>query len=532
MKNAGRKHAPDVCIVGAGLTGGLMAYELARRGLKVVVLEAGPHYNLQDRSAYMKELVLGRIQGPAFASDLPERDVYTNSGEVEYPVNELRVKAVGGSTLHWGGQALRFLESDFRLKTLYGIAEDWPISYDELEPFYTKAERALGVAGAADSPFASRRGADFPLPVFPFSAGDKIFQDACHKIGIVMHSLPWARNSVPYQNRPACAAFATCGTYGICPIAAQYTSENHLALAVATGNAKIIANANVVRLLTDKQKRVKGAVYRDRNKKEYEQKAGIFVLAAHTVETARLLLLSESGQFPGGLANGSGMVGKNFMEHQAIGVSGVHKQKVFPYRIGFPTAGSMQFCNPKNRHETAGIKLEFQNYRSPAPFEIAAMSGNWGKALAEEIRDSFGHQLTVEAMFEQLPTPENSVSLDPTLRDYFGDPAPRITYSFGAYEKNSRETTIKLARQVLSATGVESIDKEVQYGFGAHPMGTCRMGDDSDTSVVNRNLRAHEVSNLYVVGSSVFTTGSSLQPSLTIAALAIRAAERIAEGNE
>jgi len=531
MKNSGRKVTPDVCIVGAGLVGGLMAYELARRGLKVVVLEAGPRYNLQERTAYMQDLVMGRIRGPAFASDLPERDVYSNAGEVEYPVNDLRVKAVGGSTLHWGGQALRFIESDFRLKTLYGIAEDWPISYDDLEPFYVKAERALGVAGAADSPYASRRSADFPLPAFPFSAGDKVFQDACQKLGIVAHSIPWARNSVPYQNRPACAAFATCDTYRICPIAAQYTSENHLELAVATGNAKVTANANVVRLLTDRLKRVTSAVYMSRDKKEGEQKARMFVLAAHTVETTRLLLLSESSQFPHGLANGSGTVGKNFMEHPAIGVSGMLKQKVFPYRIGFPTAETLQFCNPKNRHERAGTKLEFHNYRGPTPFGIAASSGNWGQALADEVRESFGHHISVEATIEQLPDPGNTVSLDPTLRDCFGDPAPRIAYYFGAYEKTALETATKLARGILTAAGVERIEGEAQHGFGAHPMGTCRMGNDPASSVVNRDLRAHEVPNLYVVGSSVFVTGSSLQPSLTIAALAIRAAEHIAQGS-
>jgi choline dehydrogenase-like flavoprotein len=530
MKNARHKETPDVCIVGAGLVGGLMAYELARRGLKVLVLEAGPRYNLQERTAYMQDLVMGRIRGHAYASNLPERDVYSNAGEVKYPVNNLRVKAVGGSTLHWGGQTLRFLESDFRLKTLYGIAEDWPIDYDELEPFYTKAERALGVAGAADSPFASWRSADFPLPVFPFSAGDKLFQNACQKLGIVVHSIPWARNSIPYQNRPACAAFATCNTYGVCPIAAQYTSESHLELAVATGNAKVIANASVVRLLTDRQKRVTGAVYMSHDKKESEQKARIFVLAAHTVETARLLLLSESSQFPHGLANGSGMAGKNFMEHPAIGVSGILKQKVFPYRIGFPTAESLQFCNPKNRHERAGIKLEFHNYRGPTPFGIAASSGNWGKVLVDEVRESFGRQITVEASIEQLPDPGNTVTLDPALRDYFGDPAPRITYSLGAYEKTSGDAAIKLAREILNTVGVERIEDEVQHGFSAHPMGTCRMGNDPAASVVDRDLRAHEVPNLYVVGSSVFVTGSSLQPSLTIAALAIRAAAHIARG--
>jgi choline dehydrogenase-like flavoprotein len=366
------------------------------------------------------------------------------------------------------------------------------------------------------------------LPPFPFSAGDKLFQEACQKLGIVAHTIPWARNSVPYQNRPACVAFATCGTYRICPIAAQYTSEAHLDLAVATGNATVIANANVVRLITDRQNRITSAVYMSHDKKEGKQSARMFVLAAHTVETARLLLLSESGQFPHGLANGSGMVGKNFMERPAIAVHGILKQKVFPYRIGFPTMETMQFCNPKNRHERAGTKLEFHSYWGPTPYRIAASSGNWGKALAEEIRQSFGHEISVEAAIEQLPDSGNTVSLDPKLRDYFGNPAPRITYSFNAYEKTSLEAAIKLGREILNAARVERIEGKMEQGFAGHPMGTCRMGNDPATSVVDRNLRAHDVPNLFVVGGSVFVTGSSLQPSLTMAALAIRAAEHIA----
>jgi choline dehydrogenase-like flavoprotein len=519
---------PDVCIVGAGLVGGLMAYELARRGLNVVVLEAGPRYNLSERMAYMQDVVSGRTSGWPYASNLPERDVYTNAGGVEYPVNHLRVKAVGGSTLHWGGQALRFIESDFRLKTLYGIADDWPIGYDELEPFYVKAERALGVAGNADNPFASRRSADFPMPAFPFSAGDEVFVEACRKLEIVVHSIPWARNSVPYQDRPACASFATCGTYRICPIAAQYTSEAHLNLAEKTGHARVVPNANVVRLDTNPQKRVIGAVYVNRERKERVQRARLFVVAAHTVETARLLLLSESSQFPRGLANGSGMVGKNFMERPATAVYGIVRRHVFPYRIGFPTAETMQFCNPRDRHERAATKIEFHDFWGPAPYGIARSSGNWGNALAQEVRESFGHHIRVEAAIEQLPDPNNTVTLDPKLLDSFGSPAPRITYSFGNYEKTALKAATELARDILRAADAEKIDSTVELGFAGHPMGTCRMGADPANSVVDHNLRAHEVPNLYIVGGSVFVTGSSLQPSLTIAAFAIRAAEHIA----
>lgn len=528
MNKPKQRQSPDVCIIGAGLVGGLMGYELARRGLKVVILEAGPRHKLQERLGYMNDIVRGRVAGPAYGSNLPARDVYSNAGEVEYPLNWLRAKGVGGSTLHWGGQIWRFLESDFRLKSVYGIADDWPIGYDELEPYYVKAERALGVAGSVDNPFMSRRSADYPMPAFPFSPADRIFQQGCQKLGILVHTIPWARNSVPYQNRPACAAYATCGTFRICPIAAQYTAETHLDLAERTGNATVVANANVVRLVTDSRKRVRSAIYMNPEKEESEQKARLFVLAAHSVETARLLLLSESSQFPHGLANGSGMVGKNFMERPAVAVSGILEQSVFPHRIGFPTAASLQFCDPKNRHEVGGIKMAFHTMGAPMPYSLARASGNWGQALADEVRQQFGHEVIAEAAIEQLPDPENTVTLDPHLRDYFGDPAPRITYSFGAYEKTTLDVGVKLSREILKAVGAERAENDESHGFAGHPMGTCRMGDDPEKSVVDRNLRAHEVTNLYVVGSSVFVTGGSLQPSLTIAALAIRAAEHIA----
>jgi len=530
MKAGMESEIPDVCIVGAGLVGGLMAYELANRGLKVVVLEAGPRYDLAKRPEYMQDIVFGRISGKPFASNFPERDVYSNAGEVKYPVNILRAKGVGGSTLHWGAEALRFIASDFRLKTLYGIADDWPITYDEIEPYYVKAERALGVAGVADNPVASTRSADFPLPPFPYSVTDKLFEKGCKKLGIKVHHVSWARNSVPYQDRPACAAFSTCGTHRICPIAAQYTAEAHIALAEATGKVTVIPNASVVRLITDSNKRIVSAVYMNRKKQESVQKARVFILAAHTVETARLLLLSESSRFPDGLANGSGMVGRNFMERPAVAVSSVIKDEVFPYRIGFHTLETHQFCDPRNRDELGGIKMAGVDNTGPTPYSVAASSGNWGQGLADQIQRSFGHTIEAVASIEQLPDPDNRVTLDPILRDCFGDPAPRITYSFGAYEKATLAASSKLCREILAAVGGEIADTENQ-GFAGHPMGTCRMGDDPATSVVDRNLRAHEVPNLFVVGGSVFVTGSSLQPSLTIAALAIRAAEFIAAGN-
>jgi choline dehydrogenase-like flavoprotein len=526
---ASPKEIADVCIIGGGLAGGLMAYELASNGAKVVVLEAGPRHDVKAKFSYMQNK-LTKGTDP-WASNLPERDVFTNAGAVVYPLGSARVKAVGGSTLHWGGLALRLHETDFRMKSSHGLAADWPIGYEELEPYYAKAETALGVSGIADNPFASYRSTTFPLPQFPFNHDDRVFKKACDRLGIGMHHVPWARNSIPYQSAPACQAFSTCGSHGICPISAQYTAERHIQIAERTGNAQIIPNANALRINVDPSHRARSVTYATPDKKQHEQSALAFVIAAHAIESARLLLLSQSSQFPHGLANRSGMVGKNFMEHLYVSVGAKLRERVSPHRIGFHTAESHQFLAAKKRDEIGSIKIEFEII-GPTPRDIARRSGSWGADLAAEIRESFGRQVRISLQVEQLPDEKNSVSLDPNLRDCFGSPAPRITYSIGEYEKATAKKAIDIGESIFGALEGAEItrggsDSLAQIGFGYHHMGTCRMGNDPEKSVVNADLRTHDVNNLFVVGSSVFVTGGAVQPSLTIAALAIRAAHHI-----
>ncbi len=505
-----------------------MAYELASQGLTVVILEAGPRHDPNARFTYMQDSLM-HDRDP-WASDLPARDAYTNAGDIRYPLHRTRVKAVGGSTLHWHGRALRLHEADFRMRSLFGVAEDWPIGYADLEPYYRQAERALGVAGIADNPFASYRSSDYPLPPFPFSYDDRIFQKACAKLGIVMHHVPWARNSVPYHGRPPCQAFATCGSHRVCPISAQYTSERHIRLAEETGRTRTIANATV-RRLNVKSGQVHSVTYATLDRSHHDQPARTFVLAAHAIESARLLLLSESSEFPQGLANASGLVGRNFMEHLYLEVQARVRERVYPFRIGFGTAETHQFVPSRKRDEIGSIKIEFES-GGPEPREIALRSGKWGSDLAEEIRQSFGRVVHISLEIEQLPRVENSITLDPEVKDHFGDPVPRISFSVGGYETATAKKAIEIGEQIVSAIdgavvtrgGAEALRR---LTFGSHHMGTCRMGTNPDTSVVNANLRAHNVENLFIVGSSVFVTSGAVQPSLSIAALAIRAARHI-----
>jgi glucose dehydrogenase len=518
-----------VCVIGAGLAGGLIAHELASRGVRVVVLEAGPWHDPAQRPARMARALDGE---EAWPSNNPARDRYTNSGPVEYPVSRARVKAVGGTTLHWGGLALRFHETDFRMKTLYGLADDWPITYEELEPWYGRAEQALGVAGMGDDPFASRRSTPYPLPGFPFSHSDKYFSKVFERAGVQLHHVPWAIASVPYGGRAACQAFGTCGSpYNVCPIGAVYSADRHVRRAQDTGNATVITDANVVRLETDRGQNVREAVYMTSDKEQRVQRAKVFVLAAHAIESVKLLMLSDSSRFPNGLANSSGAVGKYFMEHLHFNGSGTIDQRLDPFRIGFHTAESNQFAASPERDRVGGYRLAPLDSVGPTPEKLAATSGKWGDALAEEIRETFGRRIGVYAQLEQLPDARNTITLDHTEEDFFGNPVPRINFSIGDYELSTRREAARTIERLLEAAGARDLrfPPNERLGFNWHHLGVCRMGDDPATSVVDRNLRAHDVQNLYVAGSSVFVTGGVAQPSLTIAALALRAVEQIAK---
>lgn len=512
----------EVCIVGAGAAGGIMALELARRGVRVVVLESGPRHDFRRRGEYVRQYL--KHENP-WRTPLPELDRHTVGGTAPYRLEWRRARGVGGSTLHWEGYTLRLHADDFRLRSLYGIADDWPISYQDLEPYYARAEEALGVAGTADDPWVSPRSTPFPLPPFPFSYSDGLFARACRSLGIALHSLPQARNSVAYGGRPQCQACATCH---VCPTGAKASIDlTQVPEAEATGNARVLTDATVLRLEVDRSGQVSAAVYARPEKVEQRLAARVFVLAAGAVETARLLLLSTSREFPDGLANRSGLVGRFFTSHPSVEVTGRASEKVYPYRIGFSTAMSRQFAVERGRRARGAFLLEFMNSAGPTPDRIAVASGQWGEALRKQVREEFGRRLGIRIYCEQLPERANAVSLNTRVRDYFGNPAPHLHYSVGSYERKALDEAKEVAGKIFAAMGLTDV-RSSGLMFAAHQIGTHRMGTDPNTSVVDANLRAHDVPNLYLVGSGYFVTASSSPPTLTIAALAIRAAAHIA----
>lgn len=517
-----RSSGAEVCIVGAGVAGGVMAWELARRGIRVVVLESGPRHDFARRWEYTRRFLKG--ENP-WQTPIAGLDRHTTGGSVTYHLEWRRARGVGGSTLHWEGYALRFHANDFHLRSLYGIAEDWPISYVDLESFYGKAEKALGVAGAADDPWASSRSTPFPLPPFAFSYTDRMFARACDNLGITIHGLPQARNSIAYGGRSQCLA---CGTCHVCPTGAKASLDlTHIPQAEATGNARVLTEATVLRLEVDGSNRVRAAVYAGHDKQEHRLSANFFIVAGGAVETPRLLLLSASDRFPQGLANRSGCVGQYFMSQPVIDVTGRVKDDVYPYRIGFSTAMTRQFAVDRDRSKQGAFFMEFLNSAGPTPREIARSSGKWGEALRKHVQQEFGHTLGIRVFGEQLPDRGNSISLNRQVRDYLGSLVPHITFHVRASERATLEEGKRVAGRILRATGAVDIRSGDLYP-SAHQIGTHRMGTDPRTSVVDANLRAHDVPNLYLVGSGCFVTASSSPPTLTIAALAIRAAEHLA----
>jgi choline dehydrogenase-like flavoprotein len=538
----------DVCVVGAGPAGALVAHRLARRGFDVVVLEAGKRFDFEDRKRRM-ERAIRPGHAPLSVWDMGgQRDEYSSMGERFYPLNRARVKGVGGTTLHWQGMVMRFHESDF---------EQWPIDYEDLRPYYAEAERALGVAGADDNPDAPPREEPFPMSAFPPSHSDSIFAEACERLGVTMHSVPNARNSEDYDDRSACVGYGTCKP--VCPSGAKYSADHHVEKAEREG-ARVIDRAPVQRLEHDDSgERVTAAVYATPDGKCHRQEARQFVLAAGGIEIPRLLLLSESSQYPDGLANSSGAVGRYFMDHLFAGVGGELDRQTRQNHVGFITSECHQFYDDPTRgtkgsaggipewsgdgsdgdgaeNDDSGvdpdsIKLEFLNYAGPSPVEQALSGDQFGDDLLDELREGYGNSIAMGGLVGQRPRKENRVELDASTTDDHGNPVPEIHWRVDARTKASLRRANEIQHAVMDELGVDivwTVGPE-DTGPAFHHMGTTRMGTDPEESVVNPQMRTHDLENLAIASSSVFVTAGAMNPTLTIAALALKAADHVEE---
>jgi choline dehydrogenase-like flavoprotein len=535
----------DVCIVGTGVAGALVGYSLAKRGYSVVMLEAGERFDPANRLEQMELAIRPEHDRTDVWNMGGERDRYSSAGSIEYPLNQTRVKGVGGTTLHWQGMVMRFHEKDFEMESRYGLASDWPIGYADLQPYYAQAESELGVAGPDDNPFAPPRDREFPMGPFPKSYVDTLFETACDELGITMHRVPQARNSEAYDGRSSCVGYSTCTP--VCPSGAKYSADIHVRKAEEEG-AHVIDQVPVQRFEHDDAgERVTAAVYATPDGETHRQKAREFVLAAGGVESPRLLLLSKSEQYPDGLANSSGLVGRYFMEHPAVAVLGRLDQPTNQNPIGYFTSESHQFYD-HDEPTPGSIILEFMNVGPSSPVDPALRGGDtsfesnladvvsgdvWGDDLLDEIQDAHvENRVGISAMVEQLPRKRNQITLDASKTDDHGNPVPEISWSLGPHERRTLDKAEEIQRRILNELGatITAVYRPENSGVPpCHHMGTTRMGENPAWSVVDSRLRTHDLENLFIPSSSVFVTGAAMNPTLTIAALALKTADHLHE---
>ncbi|HXG04669.1 MAG TPA: GMC family oxidoreductase [Candidatus Binatia bacterium] len=520
--------AADVVVVGCGAGGGVAAKTLAEAGLRVVVLEAGPRFR-PDRD-YPTDRPDFETSAAAVLAPDPERDRYTWRGRERFDYT--RVKGVGGSTLAYLGVVPRLHESDFRVRSEDGVAEDWPLGYADLEPYYEEVEYELGVSGpdgAEASPFDPPRRMPYPTPPHDFNRASLAIKRGAERLGLHFTREPLAIPTKPWQGRPACVRAGTCQLG--CTVEAKSSIDvTYVPKAERTGRAEIRPLSTVRALTVDTGGRVRSAVYLDAAGHEHEVAARAIVLAGNAVETPRLLLLSRSRRFPDGLANSSGLVGRYFMEHLAVCAWGVFAERLDPWR-GVPAGGSIQdfyATDPRNPF-VRGFTIEV-NAAQQWPLAVARRVGGWGAAHLRRMRQVFGHLIGLATVGEQLPNAANRVTLDPRVRDRFGLPVPRLENRPGANDRAMIAVMKRRLRQVLEAAGaVEIWEPEFLPGWSAHYLGTCRMGRDPRASVVDPWGRTHDVPNLFIADGSVFVTGGAANPALTIMALALRTARFIVE---
>ncbi|MFB6232777.1 MAG: GMC family oxidoreductase [Haloarculaceae archaeon] len=534
----------DVCVVGAGPAGALVAARLAAGGHDVVVLEAGPRFDTDSRTERMERSIRPAHDDRSVWEMGGERDAFSATGDRFYPLNSARVKGVGGSTLHWQGMVMRLHESDFAGAAGNDDLPEWPLAYGDLRPYYADAERELGVAGADDNPFGPPRTEPFPMAPFPPSYSDTLFAEACERLEIAIHSVPNARNSEPYDGRGPCVGYGTCQP--VCPSGAKYSADVHIREAETEG-ARVVDRVPVQRLVTgDGGDSVAAAVYATPEGETHRQAARQFVLAAGGVEIPRLLLLSRDEDHPEGLANSSGLVGRYFMEHLFAGAGGTLDRRTRQNHVGFITSETHQFYDdpgqpvvgpdgeevvPGSDERLAPLKLEFFNYAGPSPVELALGGDEWGDPLLDSLRDAYGHSVAMGGLVGQAPRRENRVALDTTTTDDHGLPVPDIQWSLGDRTRRSLSRATEIQQAILEELGADIAWTvgPAETGPSYHHMGTTRMGRDPAESVVGPRLRTHDVRNLTVASSSVFVTAGAMNPTLTIAALALKAADHVDE---
>jgi len=579
----------DVVIVGAGISGALIANDLASKGVSVLILEAGE--TTAVRQTFIDDFYAANIKTPGApylpTKDAPRPDVPLNAKwkdprafdtDPRYyfvqtgpdAFGSTYERLTGGTTQHWLGTSLRLFPEDFKTKTTFGFADDWPIDYDELEPWYTKAEYEIGVAGdvAVDEAVGINHTKPYPMKPIPASWSDQVIKQKLDgKVidgkTISVDLTPQARNTEFYDKRPICMGNTSC--VPVCPIQAKYDATVHLKKAVNQKVPAIIQSKSVVHRIEFKagSNDVAGITYKSWDGTEHTVTATRYVMAAHAIETSKILLMSPWKTDSSGnevyAANSSGLVGKRLMDHICLVAWGLSKDApLHPYRGPLSTSGIGAFRHGDFRSESAAFRIELGNegwnWPTGAPDTMVDTfvnnDGIFGGALKTKLHDSGINQFRIALELEATPLNSSYTVPSTKYKDKFGIPRPELHYRIndpkvknGNYTVKGYKNAAALYPQLFEEAGIKnftSVDttpgtpglfayEGVQYQFrgAGHIIGTYTMGSSPDSSVVDKYQRSWDHSNLFLVGSGTFPTTATANPTLTIAALALWTAETI-----
>ncbi len=562
----------DVIIIGAGVMGALCAWKLTNAGRNVLMLEAAdqafsdkqrdgfrevmiPNINRGDMHAPYAALASRRYAPSPEAAGKPEEKYYDLFGPEMFKAQYVRI--VGGSTWTWRGNTPRFVPNDFQLKTAYGKGDDWPVSYDDLEPYYVEAENHLGVAGDHtqwDDPASQEkfghRSKPFPMKAIPLSYGDELVKKEIdgketYGVKIRVRNTPQARATESYKPRDeygkpysgfdarhVCEGNSNC--IPLCPSGAKYDAGVHLRAASRNeGKFKMLSGCVVTQLLKDAEGRVTSVQFknwRSKDKAKVEKASSkAVILAANAIETPKLLLMSD-------LANSSDQVGRNLMDHLQDDVTALFPVELFPFRGPQSTCSIEDFRDGPFRKDHSAIRMTIGNdghARAKSPIDVLdeqLKNKIFGEKLRKKIAEDIPRMLRISFSTETLPNPNNRVTLSGD-KDEYDLQRPRIMFSADPYTYNGLKKGHQIALELLDGMCNKDTIKErdwlPKWNTAAHIMGTCRMGSNPETSVVDKDGRTHDHPNLYIVGSSVFTTSGTANPTLTASALALKTVDAV-----
>ena len=519
----------DVLIIGAGASGAAVAWSLAETRMRIMCMEQGDWMNPAEYASTKRNWEVLQQTTYNISPNVRKREADYPINEDNSPISVANFNAVGGGTILYAAHFPRFHPSDFRVRSLDGVADDWPISYANLEPFYAENDHNIGVAGLpGDTAYPEHSP---PLPPVPLGlSGEKIAR-GLNKLGWHWWPADSAIATREYEGREQCANLSSC--LSGCAKGAKSSADVTYWPMAQRMRVELKTNCRVREITVDDNDMASGVIYYDENGLERRQRAEVVIMACNGVGTPRLLHNSTSPQFPDGLANRSGLVGKNFMIHPWGSVTGVFDE---PLDSHYGPTGcclwSQEFYETDpSRDFVRGYNLQFTRGSGPIYTALEGLERGdipWGKGHHEAFAKLFHRSIEMGVCCEDLPEEHNTVTLDPNLTDSNGIPAPKITYRLSENTKRMLQHGLDRGAEAMQAAGAWKVHKEGPLRFaGWHLLGTARMGRDPATSVVNEWGRSHDVGNLFIVDGSVFVTSGGVNPTTTIQAVALYIADQM-----